>query len=65
MEYEASEYPQKRLHLLEESGVGSNVNVQKKWLADQATFSFEADDFWKMLCGVNWRGPRHRNQNQG
>ena len=42
MEYEASEY--RETVALEES-LRSNVNVRKKWLADQATFSFEAEDF--------------------
>jgi T5orf172 domain/Domain of unknown function (DUF4041) len=42
MECEASEY--RETIALEES-MRSNVNVRKKWLADQATFNFEAGDF--------------------
>jgi T5orf172 domain/Domain of unknown function (DUF4041) len=42
MEYEASEY--RETVALEES-MRCNVNVRRKWLADQATFNFEADDF--------------------
>ena len=42
MEYEASEY--RETVALEES-MRSNVNVRRNWLADQATFNFEADDF--------------------
>jgi hypothetical protein len=42
MESEASEY--REAVALEES-MRSNVNVRRKWLADQATSNFEEDDF--------------------
>ena len=42
MECEASEY---RETVALEASMRSNVNVRNKWLADQAAFNFEADDF--------------------
>jgi T5orf172 domain/Domain of unknown function (DUF4041) len=42
MESEASEY---RETVALEASMRANVDVRKKWLADQAAFKFEADDF--------------------
>ncbi len=42
LESEASEY---RETLALEASMRSNVEVRKKWLADQATFNFESHDF--------------------
>jgi hypothetical protein len=42
MQCEASQY---RETVALEASMRSNVDVRKKWLADQATFNFEEDNF--------------------